>query len=111
MDSLIACYIDDDKERLIDSIIVHFKSLPMYSCFHISKLHDDRCTYILITDQDGDMINRFSFYGYYGKLNSIAIYGLSLQRYLKEIKSSMTIFGIPVKRIFDEKDYLDIYVD
>lgn len=111
MDSNIGCYLSDDKEHLIDNIIAHLKSLPMYSCFHISKLHDDICTYILITDQDGDMINRFSFYGYWGELNSIAIYGLQLQRHLKAIKSSMTIFGIPVKRIFDEKDYLDIYVD
>lgn len=110
MKAPISCFINNEGEKLIDNIVANFKASPIYSNYKINKYFDDGCTYILICDSYGRAINRFSFYGTFGKITSIAIYGSQLQGHFHAIKSSMKIFGLPVKNVSWEDTFIDVYL-
>lgn len=98
--------IGTDGERIIDTLYNRFKSNPAYANLNVTKGYDGS-TYIQISN-GGYMLNRFSFYGFGGKLHSIAIYGANIRQLMNQINSSMTIFGLPVDEVTWEGDYIDV---
>ncbi len=106
----IGCYIDDNGEQIINNIYQELKKNPNYANYNIYKGEDDASTYIIISHLGRRLINRFSFYGVMGKLNSIAIYGVNLSEHYCTIKLSGEFYGLPVSEVNWEGDYVDVFL-
>ena len=103
--------------RRINNIVMGFKNHPMYAYYDIrSYVYDARGgVHALEVGKNGRLINLWLFYpGVDGEISSIAVYGAYLEGHLKSIKSSMTVFGMPVESAEMDysgmSDFIDIYL-
>lgn len=106
--------LNQESLQLIENIYNNFKTHPVYSQYNIEKSdYDYTSGSIYITIQlYGNPVNRFSFYGgKRGKIGSIAIYGANLDEHLRNIRSSMKIFGLDVNEVEYDNQGLSPYVD
>ncbi|MCE9400131.1 hypothetical protein K0H32_07985 [Bacteroides fragilis] len=98
----------------IENIFQGMTTHPMYAQYNIEKSDYDYSSgsiYITI-HLYGNPINRFSFYGgKRGKIGSIAIYGANLDGHLRNIRSSMKIFGLEVEDVEYDNQELSPYID
>ena len=105
--------LNQDSLTKINNIVRGFKAIPMYLKYEInSYLYDAKGgVHAIMLLSNNSPVSLFLFYpGSEGEINSIAIYGASLEGHLRAIKSSMTIFGLLVESV--EMDYgIEPFVD
>lgn len=112
----MGCF-NSDSDQKIANIVNNARNHPMYKSYQISSYCGDWRTGVQIVDisKNGDTVNQFHFYpGINGKIESIAIYGRNLNGHLNAIRSSMSIFGLPVASVEMDagfSDYVDVYLD
>ena len=108
--------LNQDSLQRIRNIEAGFRNYPPFLTYQIrSYLYDMRagCYAIEIT-RNGNLVNLYLFYpdvSGNGKIGSIALYGIHLQAHYNTMRSSMTIFGMPISDIsFDSgiETFLDI---
>lgn len=112
-------HLNQDSLTRIQNIERGFRSYPPFFTYQIkSYLYDRRagCHAIEIT-RDGNLVNLYLFYPALsgsGKIGSVALYGIHLQAHYNTMRSSMTMFGMPISDIqFDSgiETFLDITLD
>lgn len=110
--------LNKDSHNRIENIVTGFKNFPMYAAYSIeSYCYDVRSgAYAIEVTKNGQPLNLFLFYpGPDGEIGSIAIYGSALQGHYNAIKSSMTIFGMPVKSVDMDysgiSDFVDVFLE
>lgn len=104
---------NDDSQRKIDNIAEALKSNPAYNSYSIKSYCYDFMAGVHAIEiaKNGDIINLFLFYPWFkGEIESIAIYGYNLTGHYNAIKSSMTIFGLPVDSV-DLESGLERFID
>ena len=97
---MFAFSFNEDSLQKINNIIAGIKAL--YSTYDIKSYRYDFKTnaHAIELRKNGLPINLFLFYPWTnGEIESIAIYGQNLVGHLNAIKSSMTIFGLPVESV------------
>lgn len=109
--------LNQESLRRINNIVTGFKNHPMYASYSISSYcYDARAgVHAIEVGKNGLTINLWLFYpGSNGEINSIAVFGASLQGHLNAIRSSMTVFGMPVASVdldcSGRSDFIDIYL-
>lgn len=101
---------------MIENIVIGFRNLPAYKAYEInSYCYDMRLGVQAISvTKNGAIINLWLFYpGIDGEIESIAAYGANLDGHLNAIRTTMTVFGLPVKSVSREsgkEDFLDIFI-
>ena len=85
----------------------------MYASYDIDSLRNPNGVISLQVSKNGKLVNGFDFYadGSNGKIGSIAIYGSSLHGHAMAIRSSMSIFGLPVSDVSCEFDMVDVTLE
>lgn len=108
---------NSDSKAKIANIVNNARNHPMYQSYQISAYCGDWRTGVQIVDisKNGDTINQFHFFpGISGEIESIAIYGRNLSGHLNAIRSSMSIFGLPVASAEMDSgysDFVDVYLE
>lgn len=109
--------LNSDSMWRINNIVTGFKNYPAYSTYDIkSYIYDHRAgVHAIEISKNGQPINLWLFYpGVNGEINSIAAYGNYLQSHLEAIRSTMTVFGMPVKSAEMDysglSDFIDIFL-
>lgn len=108
--------LNQDSLKKIGNIVAGFKAYPAYKAYDIkSYCYDFRIgVHALQISKGSSTINLWLFYpGYDGEIESIAIYGANLRGHLNAIRSSMTIFGLPVESAEMDggmEDFVDVYL-
>lgn len=100
--------------EIIQRIVQGFKSYPAYREYDIKSYNYDlkMGVHALEITKNGNRINLWLFFpGINGEISSIALYGNHLQGHLNAIRSSMTVFGLPVESIEMESDFVDILLN
>lgn len=108
--------LNANSRTMIENIIIGFRQLPAYKAFEINSYCYDKELGVqaLSVTKNGTIINLWLFYpGNNGEIESIAAYGSNLDGHLNAIRTTMTVFGLPVKTISREhgkEDFLDIFI-
>lgn len=109
--------LNSDSMWRINNIVTGFKHHPMYASYGIkSYVYNARAgVHAIEVSKDGRFINLWLFYpGTDGEINSIAVYGANLRGHLNAIRSSMTVFSMPVESAEMDysglSDFIDIYL-
>lgn len=108
--------LNQDSLTKIGNIVQGFKTIPMYQKYEInSYLYDAQGgIHAIMLCRDGSPVSLFLFYpGSNGEISSIAIYGAALEGHLRAIRSSMTVFGLPVESVQMEsgiESFVDVYL-
>lgn len=110
--------LNQESLHRIDNIVTGFKHHPMYAAYSIrSYCYDMRAgVHAIEVGKNGQLINLWLFYpDNHGKIESIAVYGSFLQGHLNAIRSSMSVFGMPVSSVDMDcsgmSDFVDIYLE
>lgn len=110
-------YLNQESLHRINNIVTGFKKHPNYAAYSIrSYCYDARaCVHAIEVGKGTQLINLWLFYpSCNGEINSIAVYGSYLQGHLNAIRSSMTVFGMPVESVYMDcsgmSDFVDIYL-
>lgn len=111
--------LNQDSRQRIQNIADGFRQNPMFSAFQIRTYPYDirEGVHALEVTRNGSPINLFLFYPDStgnGKIDSIAIYGKSLQQHYNMMKSSMMAFGMPISSISMDsgiEDFIDVYLN
>lgn len=110
-------YLNQESLHRINNIVTGFKKHPNYAAYSIrSYCYDARAgVHAIEVGKGTQLINLWLFYpGCNGEINSIAVYGSYLQGHLNAIRSSMTVFGMPVESVYMDcsgmSDFVDIYL-
>ncbi len=89
----------------------------MYMSYSINTYWYDKSQgmYALEVTKNGQLFNLWLFFpDRFGKIESIAVYGMFLDGHLKAIESSMTVFGMPVTSVnmdnYGKAPFVDIYL-
>ena len=106
-------HFSEESETLVGYIVENIRRTPIYSSYDIESFKNPNGVISLIVSKNGSMVNRFDFYadGNHGKIGSIAIYGSSLRGHAEAIKSSMSIFALPVSDVSYEFDLVDVTLE
>lgn len=101
----------------IQNLAEECKSHPMYMSYTISTYWYNKSEgmYALEVAKNGQLFNLWLFFpDRFGKIESIAVYGMFLDGHLKAIESSMTVFGMPVTSVsmdtLGKAPFVDIYL-
>lgn len=88
------------------------KSAPIYAGVETSIYSMSEGVIRIHQEKNGNLVNNFDFYpNSNGWIDSIAIYGNSLNSHYKIIGNSMEIFGLKVSEISHEGDFVDCELD
>lgn len=105
--------LNSDSMWRINNIVTGFKNYPAYATYDIkSYIYDHRAgVHAIEISKNGQPI----FYpGVNGEINSIAAYSNYLQSHLEAIRSTMTVFGMPVESAEMDysglSDFIDIFL-
>lgn len=108
----VGCYIDQDGMNFINAVRLSLLSQPQFEDYTITiNALPSVGAVELSLSQFNRLENKFVFYGLFGKLNSIAIYGNNLYQHYSSINRRGSIFGIPVIQIDNEGDFIDVTLD
>ena len=94
--------LNTDSLQLIENIANGFRNYPAYAAYSIrSYAYGIRTgAHALEITRNSQLVNLLLFMpGIDGKIESVAVYGSNLRGHLNAIKSSMTIFGLPVESV------------
>ena len=110
--------LNQDSLRRIKNIVRGFKNHQTYATYKVrSYCYDSQAgVHAIEVGKNGQLINLWLFYpGINGEISSIAIYGSHLQGHLNAIRSSMSVFGMPVESADMDfsgmSDFVDIYLE
>lgn len=107
--------LNEESMQRINNIVNGFKSHPLYAAYTIKTYcYDFRLGVQAIeVGKNGDLVNLWLFYpdATNGNINSIAVYGSMLRGHLNAIRSTMTVFGMPVDSAELDKSGLSDFVD
>ena len=109
--------LNQESLRRINNIVTNFKNYPAYAAYSISSYcYDFRSgVHALEISKNGRVINLWLFCpDTEGNIGSIAAYGSNMEGHLRAIRSTMTVFGLPVESAEIDRsgmsDYIDIYL-
>ena len=114
-----SCYLNAKTQQLAVNVYNNLKRHPVYMNYQvvISPYNSGTASIDIDIYRKGQSINsqsitRFMFCGdYTGELHSIAIFGIQLDGHLRNIKSSMKIFGLDVKSVNLDTEGFSPFVD
>lgn len=88
-------YLNPRSKIIIDEIAAHLRSQAYTVRSYLFDIHTG--CHAIETSFCGLTVNLWLIYpGIDGEINSIALYGANLENHLKEIQSTMKIFGLPI---------------
>ena len=114
---MIYRFLNEDSLQKIKNIECGFNNYPLYKAYSIRNYCYDFNAGVQALEvlKNSQSINLFLFYpGPNGEIDSIALYGASLQAHYNEMRKSMMVFGMPISKISMEygmEEFVDIYLD
>ena len=106
-------YLNPRSKIIIDEIAAQLRRQAYTVRSYLFDIHAG--CHAVETSICGLSANLWLFYpGIDGEINSIALYGANLKNHLKEIKSTMTIFGLSIESAeidcTGKSDFIDIFL-
>lgn len=109
-----SCHLNARAQQLALNVYNNLKTHPIYRNYQvvISPYNSETASIDIDIYRNGQSITRFMFCGdYTGELHSIAIFGVQLDGHLRNIRSSMKIFGLDVQSVNLDTEGFSPFVD